>query len=135
MLSLRVVDGHSAVDAAGDEQATLGGVRDLGEGLVELGELVGDTCPLDIEDSEDARLEAACKKRQRGMGGDTEGLVDGGRELVDLVGGLHIPEPDCLVSAYCQHNALAQVEVHAQDLVRVRSQEGPVTLVRLVQDA
>ena len=62
-------------------------------------------------------------------------LINGGRELVDLVHGRDVPEADGLILAHRDNDSLCQVEVHVQDLVRVGPQEGTILLIRLVQDS
>ena len=63
------------------------------------------------------------------MRGHAQGLIDGGRELVDLVHGRDVPEADGLILTDRDNDSLSQMEVQVQDLVCVRPQEGTVLLI------
>ena len=112
VLSARVMDGDAPIDAAGDEQVPRGGVGQFDQGAVELGELLGHAGALDIEETLGAGLEAAGEQGEGGVGGDREGLVHGGGELVDLVLGGDVPEADGAVTGDGEDVALGQVVVH-----------------------
>ena len=94
-------------------------IGNLGEGLIKLSEFISDTCALNVKDSHYTRLEATAEQRQRWVRGHAQGLIDGGRELVDLVHGRDVPEADGLILAHRDNDPLSQVEVQVQDLIRV----------------
>ena len=58
-----------------------------------------------------------------------KGLIYWGGEFVNLVHGRNVPQTDGLILADCYDDAFAKVEVHVQDLVGVRPEEGAVLLV------
>lgn len=106
-----VVNGDAAIDAAGDEEVTGGGVGDLLYWLVELAELVGDAGALDVEHAHHARLKTAREQRHRGVGRDAQGLVHRGGELIHLVHSCYVPQPDSLILRHCDYDSSTQVEV------------------------
>lgn len=132
VLSSSIVDSDAAILTGADQKFARVIIFDGFERLVELGERVDNLSCVNVKDPHSSRVEATGKDWQRRMTRNTERLLIGGRELIELVKGFHIPKSDSLIFTDCDQIHLHVVEIKSDYFIGVRSCEGLIILVRFI---